>query len=151
MDHRLSRVTAVAAVAALAVPAVAAAKDREHGHGDDRAKRKPVVTYVLKGTVTSVDAAGSVVRIGVTRANRHGRRLVGRQLALSVAADRVTVADVNDDGTEDLADVQVGDSVLAQVRLPKRAAVADTVVARKLVDLTHEEDEEDESADEDEG
>lgn len=134
MDHRLIRAAALVAAGALLVPGAALAKGKPH---TKKAKRPHTVMHTLHGAVASVDVAGSTVVVTVRRANRHGRALVGKDLSLSLGAARLSVADVNGDGVANLADVQPGDRVLAQVRLPRRRPVTGTVAARKLVDRTH--------------
>ena len=142
MHHRHARNTAaLVAIAALAVPAGAVAKGKLQG---EKVKQR-TVTYVLKGSVASIDAGAQSVVVKVARGNRHGRALVGRELTVTLAGAKVSVADTNRDGTAGVADVQSGDRVLVQVRLPRRGAVAGPVAARKLVDLTRPESEEDET------
>jgi hypothetical protein len=137
------KIPAVAALAALALPGAAVAKGKpDHaGHGQAKQERRaarhgsgPMVTYVLKG----IWSAGS---LQVAHGNAHARRagLVGQTVALDLtaAAAKVKVADANADGVRDLADVQDGDRVLVQARLPRRAPGAAPFAVRKLVDQTH--------------
>ena len=102
---------------------------KKHGdkkHGDKK------VTYVFKGTY---GADG----VTVLKGNKHVRRagLVGEVVAFDLSAARVVVADINGDGKRDLADVQDGDKVVVQARLPRRTPGSAPFAARKLVDQTH--------------
>jgi hypothetical protein len=131
---------AVAGVAALALPAAAAAKahpdhadhaDRGHGHGKSHhvARAPHSVQYVFRGTWS-----GGAVQ--VTGGNNHVRRagLVGQPVAFDLTDARIVVRDVNGDGTRDAADLQDGDRVLVQARLPKQDPGDGPYAARKLVD-----------------
>lgn len=93
------------------------------------------MTYVLHGTVSSVDRNSSTALVEVTRANRHGRDLVGEELSVKVSERALVVDDLNGDGDEDFSDVEAGHHVLVQVRAPRRERLEDSVVARKFVDL----------------
>ncbi len=106
-----------------------------HGHGPAALKAPRTANVIVKGTVASVD--GSVVTVDVLRADHHGRALRGQQVQLDVAAARVFVRDVNADGTRDLGDVAAGDRVLAQLRVPRGAALDLTqpFAARRLLDV----------------
>ena len=99
---------------------------KEAKHGDKK------VTYVFKGT-WSADG------VKVLKGNKHVRRagLVGQTVAFDLSAARVVVADHNGDGKRDVSDLQDGDKVLVQARLPRRDPGAAPFAARKLVDQTH--------------
>lgn len=145
------------------------------GHGQHKAKghAKPH-KLVLKGTVVSVGAAATptdttptdgttdptataaeetpstdatTVTIHVTKANKHGRSLVGQDVTFTIPEGGVRAADRNKDGKVDLADVSVGDKVLVQTRKIAVDAVQ-PFAARKLVDQTSPEPKDDEDADE---
>ena len=135
-------------VAVIVTPAaVSEGKEREHRHGppasvvEKQAKHKAKheakhgdkkVTYVFKGTY-------SATGVKVLKGNKHVRRagLVGQTVAFDLSAARIVVADNNGDGKRDLADLQDGDKVVVQARLPRRAPGAGPFAARQLVDQTH--------------
>lgn len=141
---------ALAATAALALPAAALAKPHhEHvakthhhvakthdkGAGHD-------VQYVFRGTWSG----GS---LQVTGGNAHVRHagLVGQTVAFDLTAARFVVTDANGDGTRDASDVQDGDRVLVQARLPRRDLGSAPFAARKLVDQTERRAQQDGSGD----
>jgi hypothetical protein len=148
--------TALLGAAALAMPAAAVAKghpaDAGHGHGHGQSHAQSHarhqgnahahahhrVTYVFRGTWS-----GGAVE--VTGGNRHVRRagLVGQTVELDLSHARVVVRDLNGDGARDLADVQDGDRVLVQARLPKGDPGDAPYAARKLVDRARSHDEQD--------
>jgi hypothetical protein len=99
---------------------------KEAKHGDKK------VTYVFKGT-WSTDG------VKVFKGNKHVRRasLVGQTVAFDLSAARIVVADANGDGKRNASDLQDGDKVLVQARLPRRDPGAAPFAARKLVDQTH--------------
>ena len=99
---------------------------KEAKHGDKK------VTYVFKGTY-SADG------VKVLKGNKHVRRagLVGQTVAFDLSAARIVVADNNGDGKRDASDLQDGDKVLVQARLPRRNPGTAPFAARKLVDQTH--------------
>ena len=148
------RIIAAAATLALAATPVAFAKQGEdrsgkgkeksalkgqNGKGHGKAKAKMVT---LKGTVVSADAAGVVVM--VTKANKHGRHLVGTEQTFT--ATKVNVADTNLDlafTTDDLVD---GDKVVVQARIAKDATAP--YAARHIVDQTNPKPSDDEDEDE---
>jgi hypothetical protein len=129
---------------------------------------------VLKGTVVSVGAAATptdttptdgttdptataaeetpstdatTVTIHVTKANKHGRSLVGQDVTFTIPEGGVRAADRTGDGTVDLADVNAGDKVLVQTA--KLAAdAAQPFAGKKLVDQTSPEPEDADDADE---
>jgi hypothetical protein len=158
MRTRTRRLIALAGLAALAFPATAAAKDghrgrdrdkqaeKRHGHGH-KAKRVKTGTFVFKG-VYGGDGAVEVTG-GNSRVRRSG--LVGTVVTFDLSGARLRVADVNGDGAADAADLQAGDRVVVQARLPRGVELdEDTVVtARKLVDRTAPESDDDEPGDDD--
>jgi hypothetical protein len=153
MDKRL--IAGLLSAAALAVPATAAA-DRGHGEGhghghsktkherSGNGKRAKKVMFVFKGSFT---APGTVA---VASGNAHARKggFVGQSVSFDLSAARIVASDRNGDSKVDLSDVKDGDLVLIQARLAKRtefAAAADPVVARKLVDRSGDDEDEDET------
>ena len=135
-------------VALLVLPAALSEGREGHGHGKsaDRhgpglkqaerkaAKKAHTVTYVFKGTFNLADSS-----VTVAKGNKHVRRagLVGTQVVFDLTDTRIKVADNNADGKRDAADLQDGDKVLVQARLPRREPGAAPFAARKLVDQSH--------------
>ena len=157
--HRYVRNTVLmVAVFLIILPAALSDGHERHGHGKaaDRhgppasvvekkaqrkaAKRAHKVTYVFKGTFNLADSSVTVVK-----GNKHVRRagLVGEQVVFDLTDARIVVADNNGDGERDAADLQDGDKVLVQARLPRREPGAAPFAARKLVDQSHETEGED--------
>jgi hypothetical protein len=101
----------------------------EAKHGDKK------VAYVFKGT-WSADG------VKVLKGNKAVRRagLVGQTVTFDLSAARIVVADNNADGKRDASDLQDGDKVVVQARLPRRDPGAAPFAARKLVDQTHKQD-----------
>jgi len=95
------------------------------------------VQYVFKGTFHLADSS-----VTVLKGNKHVRRagLVGETVVFDLAAARIRVADNNGDGKRDASDLQDGDKVVVQARLPRREPGAGPFAARKLVDQTHKKD-----------
>jgi hypothetical protein len=109
-------------------------------HADHKAKHEAKhgakkVAYVFKGT-WSADG------VKVLKGNKAVRRagFVGQTVVFDLSAARVVVADNNGDGKRDAADLQDGDKVVVQARLPRRDPGSAPFAARKLVDQTHEQD-----------
>ena len=139
-------------VAAIVTPAaVSEGKEREaHRHGapvsvvEKKAKRKAEkqkqhgakkVTYVFKGTY-SADG------VKVLKGNKHVRRagFVGQTVQFDLSNARIVVADNNADGKRDASDLQDGDKVVVQARLPRTEPGAGPFAARKLVDQSRPKD-----------
>jgi len=108
--------------------------DDRRGRGRDR-KAVKLDTFEFKG-VYGADGTVTVAG-GNSRVRRAG--FVGQVVTFDFTGARISVADVDGNGTADLADVQSGDRVNVQVKLPRslKAADAGTLRARKLVDRTH--------------
>ncbi|MFL5827099.1 MAG: hypothetical protein ACJ76V_11305 [Thermoleophilaceae bacterium] len=132
------------AALAVAVPAAAGAKPgngKGHGKADQHAvgkgKSKPkTVTYVFKGTVASVDSGAGTVTVTVAKGNHWARQFKGQDVTFSLTGSKhLKVQDFDKNGTRDLADVQPGDSVIVQAKLPKSAAGDQPFAARQLIDL----------------
>ena len=169
MTKRLMAVVLGAAV--LAVPGTAVAGNG-HGKGKGQekaaekrakheskskkgkrdAKAKKPVTFVFKG----VYKGDGVVT--VSKGNAHARKggYVGTDVTFDLSAAKLVVADTDGTPGSTAADLQVGDEVLVQARLPRgtkapapveavapaegettEAPAAEAIKARKVVDKTH--------------
>ena len=144
----LKRNLAVLSAAALvAFPAGATAKSGHDGGSDKGGKhadtggkgkkpkkpKKPKVqTYEFKGLVAAV-ADGSV-QVQVLHGNSRGKKFKGQTLTFDLSKAKVKVADVNNDGKRDLADVAAGDRVQVQAKVAGPVDPAQPVVARHFVD-----------------
>src|SRR5215208_6212739 len=135
-------IAAVLGAAALVLPAAAGAHGGGKGHekqADKVAKheskgkhgkkskgkqhRVKKVTFVFKGTFV---APGTVQ---VQAGNAHVRKggFVGEEVEFDFSSAKVVVADTNADGKRDVTDVQAGDLVVVQARLPKRSKHVEAV------------------------
>ena len=164
MSNRWMAVVLGAAV--LAVPGTALAKkggehgkkdkasEKSHKHGSKHEKKAPKgKSYVFKG-VYKGDGVVTVAK-GNSRVRKGG--YVGQDVTFDLSEAKLVVADTDGVPGITAADVQVGDKVLVQARLPRgtKAPVAeeapvaedsveepveeesDAIKARKLVDQTH--------------
>ncbi len=131
----------LAAAALVAFPAAAVGKDGsgKPGKGGDavakpkKPKKPKVHTYEFKGLVVAV--ADGTVQVEVKAGNSRAKKLKGLTLTFDVTKAKVKVADVNNDGKRDLADVAVGDRVNVQAKLPRGAVdTSQALPARHLVD-----------------
>jgi hypothetical protein len=104
---RLKRSFAIAFLTcvALVVPAAASA---HHGGGDRWHHHHHFVA--LKGTVVSANQADHTLVVDVTRANRKANALEGKRVTVHAVGG--WVADTNNDGKHNLADVKDGDTVI---------------------------------------
>jgi hypothetical protein len=132
------KIAALLGVVALAAPAAVAAHE---GAG----KTKPA-QYNVKGVY-----AGDGV-VSVNHVNGHARKAGWKDtdVAFDFSSAQIRVADTNEDGVRDLADVAVGDRVKVKARLPKRDPGAGPYAAQRLVDrssLPGDDSDEDESPD----
>jgi hypothetical protein len=133
---RLKAAGATAAIA-LMTASLAGAKPHEdnpgHGHGHGNGHGPKGVAYVFKGTY--VDAT----TVDVAKGNKHVRSagLVVPAVQFDFSGAKVSVGDVNGDGTADLADVAAGDRVVVKLKAPKGDPGAQPFAARRLVDQTH--------------
>ena len=111
-------------------------KAHEHGKkGKDEAakKAKKPKNFVFRGVykgdgVVTVASGNSWVRKG---------GYVGKDVAFDLSQAKLTVADTDGVAGVSAADVQAGDVVLVQARLPRGEEAPATIVARKLIDITH--------------
>ena len=120
-------------------PWAAGVRRREEGRAQGR-KRAQKVTYVFKGTFNVADSSVTSSRATSTSAAPASS---ASTVVFDLSAARVVVADNNGDGKRDAADLQDGDKVLVQARLPRREPGAAPFAARKLVDQSHETEGED--------
>jgi len=145
MNSRLMRpLVALGVVATLALPAAAVAHGGGHGkgafHGHKGGKSaghkqgKHGRALIVKGTVSAVGTG--TIDVLVTGGNHRGRALKGQTVTFDVSNARIVVADVNGDGSRDLADVAVGDRVVVHSRVDKGATVdpSQPLVAKRVVD-----------------
>ena len=177
----------VLGAAVLAVPGTAVAKgdhakggkdkasEKSHKHGskhEKKAKKAKAVTFIFKGVYKGEGV------VTVAKGNAHARKggYVGTDVTFDLSTAKLVVADTDGVPGITAADVQAGDVVLVQARLPRGTkapvaeetaptatestdeavteeapAAADAIKARKLVDKTHPPvKSEDESEDKDE-
>ena len=131
---------ALAAAALVAFPAGAMGKDGSGGKGksgDETAvampKKPKVHTYEFKGLVVAVGEG--TVQVEVKAGNSRAKKLTGQTLTFDVTKAKIKVADVNKDGSRDLADVAAGDRVNVQSKLPRGAVdTSQALPARHFVD-----------------
>jgi hypothetical protein len=116
MKVKLSLVFAL--IVSLAATVAAQAKPPAQQAGACR----PTVSFILRGTLASVDAAGNSFSMNVTAANKHGQKYVG-QSALAVSVDPQKTK-IRRNGRAQLSDLVAGDRVMAQVRACKNAPAA---------------------------
>ena len=152
--------------AALAVPGTALAKsdhakkdkasEKTHKHGSQHeSKPKKGKTYIFKG-IYKGDGVVTVAK-GNSRVRKGG--YVGQDVKFDLSAAKLVVADTDGVPGITAADVQAGDEVLVQARLPRgtkapaaeqpaatestddpvaeETPASDAIKARKLVDKTH--------------
>lgn len=128
----------VLGIGALAVPATAAIAKPGHGHGGGHGQgHNPTVMYVFKGTYGDATVAPGVVT--VDKGNGHVKKagLVGQDVQFDLSNARIQVADTNADGSVTADDVQAGDQVQVQARLPKQDPGDQPFAAKKLIDKTN--------------
>lgn len=119
------KIVALLGVTALAAPVAATAAPDGNGGG----RTKPA-QYNVKGVY-----AGDGV-VSVKHVNGHARKAGWKDtdVAFDLSSAQIRVADTNDDGVRDLADVAVGDRVKVKARLAKRDPGAGPYEAQRLVD-----------------
>jgi hypothetical protein len=96
----------------------------------------PTVALVASATVVSVDTTAGTAVVQITQTNHHAE-LNGTQLTVDLTKAAISVADVNADGQQTIADLATGDQVLVQARVPLHGALSGALVAQRLVDQTH--------------
>jgi hypothetical protein len=131
MKHRIGTIAAVGALALASVaPAVA---NSGNGHGPATAPGKTKthnVTYVFKGTWTGPQT------VSVTHGNAHVRKagLVDHDVTFDLATTKFVVADTNNDGSQNIADLKDGDRVVVKARLPRKDPGTQPFRAKMLID-----------------
>jgi hypothetical protein len=108
------------------VSGTALAKGKPAGKGKLAQKKNPVVTYVFKGEVASVD--GDSVVVSVEKGNKFARSYAGQQVDFAVNG---TTRIVEDDAKTTLSDLDEGDRAVVKVRAPKSGA--ESFTARMVV------------------
>lgn len=132
---KLTRTLLALAALSLAVSPALAAPLPGKGKPDRSARCKPAVSFVLKGTLVSTNAAArpSTLTMDVVKANKHARRFVGREAVVQV----VEQTKIRREGRAALADLVPGDLVKVQVRTCKPASgaagEAPALVAKRVV------------------
>jgi hypothetical protein len=116
----------------------------QHGQGGTH-RHVPTVALVASGTVVSIDTTSGTAVVEITHTNHHAE-LDGTQLTVDLTKAAISVADVNADGQQNMADLAAGDQVLVQARVPLRGALSGALVAQRLVDQTHPADSDDDGS-----
>ena len=142
MDMTTKHIAVIAAVAAVAAPTAAVAKPDHSsgGHGKSQAQAKgqsKAKNAVFKGAVVSTDTTAGSVVVHVLKVNHWSKSFKDTDVTFTVATvKKINVADTNNDGKRDLADVKAGDPVLVQARISKGSP--QPFAARKLIDQAGE-------------
>jgi hypothetical protein len=126
------------AIAALAISTSAVAKPAQPGgdHGKAQAKgHAKAKNAVFKGTVVATDTTAGTITVHVLKVNHWSKTFKDTDVTFTVATvKKINVADTNNDGKRDLADVKANDAVLVQARITKDSV--QPFAARKLNDLS---------------
>lgn len=124
----------VLAVVALVCAPVALAGNGHQQHGGQALGH---AKFMAKGTVTAVDAEAGTLTMLVWRGNRRVHPYLGTELTMMVAPD-ARIREVTPDGcvTITLADVTVGDRVMAKGRVDRTDPTAPVFTARWLRVMT---------------
>jgi hypothetical protein len=119
------------ACAALLAPAAAGAH-----HGGDWRHRHHHWHFgvLLRGAVASVNQDDGTIAVKVEKATRGGRALVGNTVGVKVL--RAWVADANDDGHHDIADIAAGDTVIVWTKRRFIDGDGNAISAAKVFDKT---------------
>ena len=136
MTTNLKTLTAAVAAAALLAPVAVAkkpadrpgkAKTERTSKGHAKAKQG-----IFRGTVSAIGTDD--ITVDVTGGNKRARELAaGKTVVFDLSAvKKIHVADVNADGSKDLADFTSGDAVQVQARVTKDQDVTQPVAARKV-------------------
>lgn len=125
MPSRMFLVVAAVFAAALPVSTAGAKKPVDKVKPTKPAKpAKPAKgeNLVLKGTVSAVDVAGSLVTVTVSSGNSAASALAGQSLQFNLSGTQLQITDANSDGVGDLNDVAVGDEVMVHAKVASGAA-----------------------------
>jgi hypothetical protein len=141
MNLKRTTLTALA-IGALALPAAVAAKPGPgHGHGGGGGGHghghNPTVMYVFKGTYADPAAGAGVVAVDHGNGAAKKAGLVGEDVSFDLSNARIQVADTDGDGSATANDLQAGDRVQVQARLPKQDPGDQPFAAKKLIDKTN--------------
>ena len=142
MSKSPRRVAALLGLGVLLVPAVAGAKPGPKAEKPAKPdKPAKTSTYVFKGIW---HADGSVtVSAGNAKVRKGG--FVGETVAFDVTGAKLRVADTDADGAVTVADLLEGDKVVVQAKLPRTDPGEAPFAARKVVDQTHPQVDEEEA------
>lgn len=141
MTNRLGKMILVG-VAALSIASVGTAVAKQGGNnpGQGNHGKGPVKKgqqYNFHGTFVGTDGleAGQI-SVTITNGNKWAKRsgLVGQTVVFDASSARIRVADVNTDGSANLNDLVIGDSVLLQARLPRVLPLTPPLKVWKVVD-----------------
>jgi hypothetical protein len=121
---------------------VAKHERKTNGKKDKSAKAKKAVTFIFKGVYKGEGV------VSVQSGNAHAKKggYVGKDVTFDLASAKVVAAEFDNVAGLTAADLQVGDQLLVQARLPRgtKAPVAGeegaepaAIVARKVIDKTH--------------
>lgn len=145
-------------IGALAVPAAAVADPGGHGHGHGHGHdathghghgHNPTVMYVFKGTYGDPAVQPGVVTVNHGNGRVQHGGFVGTDVQFDLSSAKIVAGDTTGDGSVTVDDVQSGDHVVVQARLPKQDPGAQPFAAQRLVDQTTADD--DDTGDDDSG
>ena len=92
---------------------------------------------VIAADITPDHAGGGSVEVSHGNAHVRHASLVDTTVQFDLSNAKLTVADTNEDGTVDAADLVTGDSVVVKARLPKSDPGPQPFAAKHLVDRTN--------------
>jgi hypothetical protein len=120
----------VAAFCAAALPVSTAVAKKPEGKVKPTKPAKPSKpakpakggNLLLKGTVSAVDAAGSLVTVTVSSGSSAAQALAGQSVQFDLTGAQLQIVDSNADGVGDLGDTVVGDQVMVHAKVASGAA-----------------------------